>query len=182
MMTNDELRAIVDAHGKWLRGESGGKRADLANADLAGANLAGANLAGANLMRAELTGANLAGANLASANLTDAKLPHFLIVPQQGAFIAWKKTTDGVAKLEIPADARRCNSRVGRKCRAEFVRTLAINDDTTPGKSARGLYSVTTIYTVGEITRPDSYDDDTRVECTHGIHFFITREEAEEWS
>lgn len=152
MMTNDELRAIVDAHGKWLRGESGGKRA------------------------------NLTGANLTNADLAGAKLPHFLIVPQQGAFIAWKKTTDGVAKLEIPADARRCNSRVGRKCRAEFVRTLAINDDTTPGKSARGLYSVTTTYTVGEITRPDSYDDDIRVECTHGIHFFITREEAEEWS
>lgn len=27
--------------------------------------------------------------------------------------------------------------------------------------------------------RPDKFDPDVRVECSHGIHFFLTREEAE---
>jgi len=36
-------------------------------------------------------------------------------------------------------------------------------------------------YRVGELVYPDSYDPDIRVECTHGIHFFLTREEAESW-
>ena len=58
------LRAILDAHGKWIRGEDGGKRANLYGANLSGANLSGANLYGANLRWANLYGANLYGANL----------------------------------------------------------------------------------------------------------------------
>ena len=193
--TPDELNAIIAAHGAWLRDEAGGQLADLRWANLSGADLSGADLRGAylhwaNLRGANLSGANLSGANLRWANLREAnlrwanlrwaRLPHFLIVQQQGAFIGWKKTRGGVIKLEIPANAHRCNSLVGRKCRAEFVRTLAINDSTYPA-TVYGLHDEKTAYSVGEITRADSYDDDIRVECTHGIHFFITREEAEEW-
>jgi hypothetical protein len=29
------------------------------------------------------------------------------------------------------------------------------------------------------LIRPDKFDADPRVNCSHGIHFFITREEAE---
>ena len=36
-------------------------------------------------------------------------------------------------------------------------------------------------YRVGAEVRPDSYDDDPRVECTNGIHFFLTRAETEEY-
>ena len=32
-----------------------------------------------------------------------------------------------------------------------------------------------TVYRVGETVRPDSYDDNPLVECTHGIHWFATR-------
>jgi len=82
--TPDELRAIIDAHGKWLRNEAGGSRADLSGAslsranlscaDLSGANLSGANLSGANLSSAYLSGAYLSGANLSGANLSGANL------------------------------------------------------------------------------------------------------------
>ena len=88
-MDAENLAEIVRSHRLWLRGEEGGKRANLTRANLAGANLAGADLAGAdlthaylagaylagaNLTRAYLAGANLAGANLAGANLTGANL------------------------------------------------------------------------------------------------------------
>ncbi len=43
-MTPAELTEILRLHGMWLRGEAGGKRADLHGADLRGANLRGANL------------------------------------------------------------------------------------------------------------------------------------------
>jgi hypothetical protein len=36
-------------------------------------------------------------------------------------------------------------------------------------------------YKAGEIIHPDKFDDDIRVECANGIHFFITRREAEEY-
>ena len=77
--TPEELRAILDAHARWTRGENGGSRADLFGANLFGANLfranlSGANLSGANLSRADLSLANLSLANLSLANLSGANL------------------------------------------------------------------------------------------------------------
>jgi hypothetical protein len=69
-----DLMVVVEKHGKWLREEEGGERADLTGADLTRANLTGANLTGANLTWANLTWANLTGANLTWANLTGANL------------------------------------------------------------------------------------------------------------
>ena len=37
------------------------------------------------------------------------------------------------------------------------------------------------MYEVGKIVNPDSYNDDIRLDCTNGIHFFVTKQEAEEW-
>ena len=58
-ITQERLDEIIASHGKWLRCENGGERADLSNADLSGADLNGANLC-----EADLSGANLSGADL----------------------------------------------------------------------------------------------------------------------
>jgi hypothetical protein len=42
-------------------------------------------------------------------------------------------------------------------------------------------YQPHTLYKVGEIVRPDSFDPDVLVECSHGINFFISKIEAEEY-
>ena len=81
-MTADQIKDMLDKHGKWRRGEAGGSRANLAGADLADANLADANLARANLARAYLAGADLAGANLAGADLADANLADARNIPE----------------------------------------------------------------------------------------------------
>lgn len=135
-----------------------------------GANLRGANLWRADLRDANLRDSNLLDSNLRGADLRGADLPNFQICPQEGPFIAYKKVNTGVIKVEIPAGARRTSSLVGRKCRAEYV--IAYGS----GMSRRGGR-----YQTGEVYRPDEYDDDIRVECTHGVHFFMTREEAEQW-
>ena len=62
-----KIKDIVDKHGKWLRGEEGGERANLV-----GANLWRADLGGADLWRADLGGAHLAGADLGGADLEGA--------------------------------------------------------------------------------------------------------------
>jgi hypothetical protein len=72
--TADELKQILDDHSKWVRGVSGGQRADLYGADLRDANLRDANLYGANLRDANLYGADLYGAYLRDANLYGADL------------------------------------------------------------------------------------------------------------
>lgn len=184
---------LADLRGANLRG------ANLQAASLTAANLTGANLTGANLERADLRWAvlhgavlqvaelkeailegaylkeaNLEGAYLKEAILEGARLPHFQI-PQEGELIVYKKLSGGrVVKLRVPPDAKRTATPIGRKCRAEFVEVLE-------GEGHSNYSGKPTYYSPGETVYPDSYDDDIRVECTNGIHFFLTREEAEEY-
>ena len=81
-----------------------------------------------------------------------------------------------IVKLVIPADARRVNALGSRKCRAEFADVLEVSS----GGIGYGMHDGTR-YIAGQRVVPDSYDDSDRIECSHGIHFFITREEAEEY-
>jgi hypothetical protein len=115
--------------------------------------------------------ADLARANLAYADLSKL-LTHRTILPD-GEIIGYKKLAGGnICKLRIPADAKRVGGLVGRKCRAEKAVVIEGNGvsqyDSMP-------------YIVGQTVTPDNYDPNPLVECSHGIHFFITREEAEEY-
>lgn len=149
--------------------------ADLSGADLSGAYLGGADLSGADLSDADLRGADLSGAYLSGANLSGAKLPAFQI-PQTGTMEVWKKISSGVIKLLIPAEARRTASLVGRKCRAE----RAVMIEGVPGVS---LHDPTFRYELGATVAPrELYNDDIRIECVSGIHFFLIKEEAEEYN
>ena len=179
-MNKDELSLILDKHAKYLHGDDGERAnlrdADLSRADLRGADLRGANLRDADLRDADLRGAELRGANLIGASLSGAKLPAFQI-PQEGSLIVWKTCGGTLVRLRIPPGAQRTASLVGRKCRAEYAEVLSI----VGADVACSSHDKSVVYRPGETVHPDSYDDDPRVECTHGIHFFMTREEAEEY-
>jgi uncharacterized protein YjbI with pentapeptide repeats len=156
--------------------------ADLRSAVLCGADLSGADLSGAYLRSADLSGANLRGANLRSAK-NIGNLSPYSIVPEVGAFTAFKKvhTPEGcsIATLEIPADARRVSTPVGRKCRAEFARVVKIEREGAEITEAYSNYASAFKYRTGETVTPDSFDPNPLVECSNGIHFYITRKEAE---
>ena len=53
-ITQEKLKEIIASHGKWLRCENGGERADLCDANLRNANLRYANLRYADLRDANL--------------------------------------------------------------------------------------------------------------------------------
>ena len=73
-ITQEKLKEIIASHGKWLRYENGGERANLSGADLSGAVLRCAVLRCADLRGADLRDANLIGADLSGADLRDANL------------------------------------------------------------------------------------------------------------
>ena len=187
-MTNEEIKKILENHKNWLYGKPDGFRADLQGADLQGAGLWRADLRKANLREADLQGADLQGADLRGADLQGANLwganiqgatALYLQCPETGSFTAYKKLNNSaIATLEIPEEAKR-SSATTRKCRAEKVRVLKIErngEEINSEMSARGA-----LYEVGKETVADSWDCDRWNECSHGIHFFITRWEAEEW-
>lgn len=124
--------------------------------------------------RADLYGADLRGANLGD------RLPYFQICPQEGSFIAYKATHEAILTLEICADAQRTSSLIGRKCRASAVRVVAASRE-TPDGVYHSKHDREFTYRVGDVASVDDFDADPRVECTRGIHFFMTRQEAEDY-
>ena len=162
-------------------------RASLIGASLNRASLDGASLDRASLNDASLNRASLNDASLDGASLNGASLPAFQLVPEEGAFIAWKALRGPdivIAKLEIPADAARTSSLVGRKCRSSAARilSLTLKGSGEPVGEAFSSHDPSFVYRVGEVVVPrQPFDPDIRVECTSGIHFFITRAEAESY-
>ncbi len=167
----DAFLRDTNLRGAYLEGTN------LRGASLRDADLRGAFLERANLRGAFLRGALLRGASLRDADLEGAKLPHFQI--PHGELVVWKKVQGKIVRLRIPKRARRTGSLVGRKCRAEYVVVEWIEGGESVVSNGCGNGSAT--YTVGKTVYPDNYDPDPRVECSSGIHFFLTREEAEEW-
>ena len=202
-MTKNKLKDVLEKHQKWLNKQKGGVRADLHGANLWDADLRNANLMGANLMSVNLICANLLGANLCRANLRDADLsdanlrganlwdadlsgvknipflPQLIICPPEGSFTAYKKLADScIAKLLIPEDARRSNATT-RKCRCDKALVVAIYDNNgNEIKHGFSRHDDTFHYEVGQMVRVDNFDENRWNECSTGIHFFMSKEEA----
>ena len=138
-----------------------------------------ADLSGADLSRANMYGANLYGANLCRAENAELAIARTRILPD-GDLIGWKKCRGNVlVKLRIPADAKRSNAS-GRKCRAEYAEVLEIHGPDALTEVALSQHDEDFEYRVGNTVRPrEPFDPDPLRECASGIHFWITREEAE---
>jgi len=132
--------------------------------------------ADANLAYANLVGAYLADANLADAKNADFAIAQTRILPE-GDLIGWKKCAQGViVKLRIPEAAKRSHA-FGRKCRAEYADVIEV----IGGDVGISKHDANTEYRVGQRVIPDRFDDNWQKECSSGIHFFITRLEAENY-
>ena len=187
----------ADLCGADLRGaylcEVNLRGANLRGVDLRGANLRGADLRGAILYEADLCGADLRGADLYEANLRGTEnIPTYvcpLVCPEEGSFIGFKKAIifnsdilddlHVIVKLKILENAKR-SSATTRKCRCSEAEVISIT-------SLNGNYSLTKafsafnpdfMYEVGKIVAVDNFDENRWNECSTGIHFFITRDEA----
>ena len=121
--------------------------------------------------------------------------PHKSACPEEGEFIGWKqcllktRIKGGeyidccIVKLLIPADAKR-SSAFSNKCRCSKAKVLGIYD--IYGNELTGVRWVTSIrnmlsvikYIKGHYVYPDSFDEEWFNECSHGIHFFMTFDEA----
>lgn len=79
-----------------------------------------------------------------------------------------------LVKVKVHEKAKRSNS-TGRKCRAEYVKVLEVIG-ATKGISS---HDPKTTYCVGKTVRCDKWEENRWIECAGGIHFFLTRAEAE---
>ena len=182
----------ADLRGADLRGADL-READLFYADLRKANLSWADLSLTDLREADLSEADLSEADLSEADLSEADLSEAIltgahiegailpapIVPLEGEFTGYKKVlssphgTYDVITLRIPVFAQRTSALASRKCRASHV--IVVEGEGVSPTASRSKLTYAPEITV----TADRFDADRREECTHGIHFFPTREEAE---
>ena len=177
----------MDLRGAYLWGADA-QNASFAGADLQNANLGRAVLRGAVFFHTNLQNVELQGADLRDARLQGAKnipdLSWISIVPECGSFIGWKRVGAYIIKLKILDDAKRSNA-TGRKCRCSAAEVLEIQNTDGTESGIDRVYNNNYCganYVVGEIVKPDRFDDDRWDECSNGIHFFITRQEAVDYA
>lgn len=167
---------------------------NLSNANLCSTNLTNANLRYANLKNTNLENVNLTGADLFCAKLANIKYNEqtaffALCCPEEGAFIAYKKASlkkiscSGkaavIVKILVTEDAKR-SSATTRKCRCSKAKVLSITsiDGQTEFSKAYSYRDCNFVYRVGEIVEVNDFDENRWNECSTGIHFFVTRDEA----
>lgn len=128
-------------------------------------------------------------------------------MPKSGSFVAWKKVwvcvgiskyTDherflyqAILKLRIPARAKRVMCRYDnlfRKCRAERAFVEGVYSNTSGRKiklpknhKLRSCWDPRFAYEIGKKVEPVSYDPSEYEICTPGIHFFMTKREAQSY-
>ena len=190
----DAKLSFVDLRGSILRGvnlcDSDLRGANLRGSDLCGSilyhtNLRNSDLCGANLYHTDLLDADLCGANLRGANLRDADLSGAkgdLIEYRRGKILTetikgYKRCKYGViVTLEIPRGAI-VFSINGNKCRTNKAKVVEI-DGADRAYSTRNYMS----YYVGDEFTIYNFNCEYNKECSQGIHFFMTREEAENYN
>ncbi len=116
-------------------------------------------------------------------NISYPNLP--IACPEEGSFIGFKVGLNSIdlsavlIKLEIMEDAKR-SSGTRRKCRADKVKVLDIIDINTEKHETEAISIARRNfkYKVGEVIQIDDFDENRWKECSTGIHFFITKDEA----
>ena len=155
--------------------------ADLTSVDLFAANLTGANLTNANLTDAILYGVNLTRANLTGADLTDTILDEKeqcrkgIVLTEP--IVGYKKSDEGkIITLEIPVGAKvfSINNNKRRTNKAKVI-------DMQGKTKLSSKYDTSFKYRVGDEIEIADFDENYNVECGEGIHFFLTRDEAENY-
>ena len=170
--------------------------ADLTGVDLTGADLTGVDLTGAHLIDSDLTSAYLYGANLTRANLTSANLYGAILMGadltetilddkeqcRKGIvltepMIGYKKSGEGkIITLEIPIGAK-VFSINNDKRRTNKCKVIDMQGET----ELCSIYYADFKYHVGDEIEIKDFGENYNIECGVGIHFFLTRDEAENY-
>ena len=184
-----DLQTILDNHKHWIYEDCKGwenMKANLSGANLRYANLSGANLSGANLGGADLSGAE----NLDNVYYNHTTSFFALQCPEEGSFIGFKKAytnswNDVIVKIRVTENALR-SSATTRKCRCSEAEVLGFYDlehnELSNDLLVHSGRDDSFIYEIGKIVKPtEQFDTDRWNECSTGIHFFMTFDEAKRY-
>ncbi len=146
------------------------------NIDFSELNFDSADFRSANFDSADFKSANFDSADFKNCNVFSCN-GIALSCPEKGEFIGYKKCQNNIiVELKIFPSAKR-SSATTRKCRASKVEVLKLSDNAKVAYSLHPDYDQQ--YRKGDIIEVKNFDNNRWNECSTGIHFFITRKEAE---
>ena len=158
---------------------------NMSYADMSGTNMSYANMSGAYMRGADMRGADMSGTNMRCADMHDANMSYANMrgvdrlrkgIKLSEPIIGWKKCkNDVLVKLEIPRGAI-VFSINNNKCRTDKAKVLEIIGSDR-AYSNHKFFS----YYVGDVIEIFNFNCEYNVERAKGIHFFKTREEAENY-
>ena len=164
--------------------------ADLTNADLSNANLFNtilynadlryANLYNADLTNADLTKADLRYANLYNADLDEKEKLRKGVIIDKPVRVFKKCIKNNIVELELLKGSI-VFSINNKKCRTNKAKVISINGVCEKGLKCCSLCNDKFIYEVDKTVEVKDFDLMYNVECGSGIHFFWTKEEAEDY-
>ena len=154
--------------------------ANLSNADLSNADLSNANLFNADLSNANLSNADLSDAYLFNAILSDAEKIRKGVIIDNPVRVFKKCIKNNIVELELLKGSI-VFSINNKKCRTNKAKVISINGVCEKGLKCCSSCSDKFIYEVGKKVEVKDFDLMYNVECSSGIHFFWTKEEAEDY-
>lgn len=156
-----------------------------------GANFKNAKMVTASFRYCDMRECNIEGADLFGAVLEFADLEGIvsseetkwfrLRCPEKGAFLGYKKcVNDRMVQLLIPADAKRTSATLP-SCRCNKAKVLTIKsfDFQENFDEAWSLVDENFIYKKGEWVEVKNFNENRWQDSTTGIHFWMSRAEAE---
>lgn len=179
------------------------RRAWWRDSELNAVNFFDSYLTGCNFSKSVLNNVDFKSSDIRNTNFNDAIMNdiqineatagYALVCPEEGSFIAFKKAAlqlkngeeevDIIIKLEIPEDALR-SSATTRKCRASKAKVLGFYDfDHNPYELCEDEYVTSNYdryftYEIDKTYTIEDFDTNRWRECSTGIHFFMTFDEA----
>ena len=160
------------------------KDVDGSNTDITGAYFNCCNFENINIRYANLTRTKFLECKSNNIKYNTSTSFYNLAYPSKGSYIGFKSASNYnndkvIVELLITEDSLR-SSATTRKCRASKAKVLSITsiDGTINYDKAISKHDNSFVYKVGEIVEVEDFNKDRWVECTSGIHHFITREEA----
>ena len=154
--------------------------ANLSNANLSNADLRYANLRYANLSNADLSNADLRYANLFNADLSEVEKIRKGVIIDKPVRVFKKCVKNNIVELELLKGSI-VFSINNKKCRTNKAKVISINEMCEKGLKCCSSYNDKFIYEVGKTVEVKDFDLMYNVECSSGIHFFWTKEEAEDY-
>jgi hypothetical protein len=155
--------------------------ADFRWADFSRVDFRWADFGGVDFRWVDFGEANFREADFGEANFGEAQWDYTTVgihPAAEGSLVGWGKKQGVIVKMIIPENAKR-SCATTRKHRAEYAYVLGVYNDerqvTVDNRWGR------TTYTPGQIVYCHKWEEDRWIECAGGIHFFLSRKEAEAW-